>query len=207
MKNLTLQEIEKAIRLCIENAKELLEEAEILFKKKHFARTYTLSQLAEEELAKVMTLLRTGIEIACEGKFDYKSFNQRLKTHTTKIKNIELIKQTIPTKGKKSDELKIQLKKIDKFAKFLNNQKNKSIYVGFDGKKFSKPSEHFDYKRTKTYLDEAQHSYRQMKNFEKTRLKELKKLPKNERLKNRLKKALTELKTDPYNAMENYMDK
>lgn len=53
MKPLTLEALDSAYKKIYENAKELLEEAHILFEHNKFARAYSLAQLAGEEISKL----------------------------------------------------------------------------------------------------------------------------------------------------------
>ncbi|MFO1206918.1 MAG: AbiV family abortive infection protein [Burkholderiales bacterium] len=56
MNALSVAEIERLRALVFQNSVELLEEADLLFQHKRFARAYTLAHLSSEELAKPLRL-------------------------------------------------------------------------------------------------------------------------------------------------------
>ncbi len=77
------KQISNGIILCLENASKLIEEAEILFNKKRYARTLSLAILSLEELGKIPMLVG-AIHISKSDKKRIKNFHKGFKNHIAK---------------------------------------------------------------------------------------------------------------------------
>lgn len=82
MNALSVAEIEALRALVLQNAGELLAEAELLFQHKRFARTYTLAHLSSEELAKLPLLASVGVSLVNGGTINWKKLDKKLRSHT-----------------------------------------------------------------------------------------------------------------------------
>jgi AbiV family abortive infection protein len=134
---LLLNTIEK----CIENSRELYEEAEILRNHKKFARAYTLYHLSIEEIGKVFIIYNFILEENYD-KTACKKFDKNFTDHKTKIalsvtimQIAFFLKRIIPLK---------EIEKINYTSKNItsqNNLKNQSLYTFlYNGTSF-KPSD------------------------------------------------------------------
>ncbi len=139
MKTLSLQEIEKLRVLVFDNAKELLEEANILFTKGKYARAYALAHLSSEELAKLPILATAGIDLANGATIDWKKLSVKLRSHEEKLKGLLFIdflgKGVNPT----AKEIQVHKQSLSRVC-LLNDLKNVSLYAGVYQDSLYKPS-------------------------------------------------------------------
>lgn len=137
MNVLSLPEIEALRALALENSIELLAEAQLLFKHKKFARTYTLAHLSSEELAKLPILAVYGVRLANGRTITWAEVDKRLRSHTTKIKGllfVDLLDTGIDPTAK---SIQIHTEAISRVELF-NTLKNASIYSGvYQGELYS----------------------------------------------------------------------
>lgn len=146
---LNIKTLKLGIIKNLRNSQELIDEAEILFKNKKYARTYFLSHIAIEESSKCTMLLKIIAFYIWEEEIDIKNVKKRYSNHKEKIKNFELLKILVDEKDYCSIDL-------DKQIKILNNSKNESLYVNWSNEnEFILPSEIFDKKDAKEKLDSA----------------------------------------------------
>src|SRR5260370_31971773 len=75
----------------IENAEELIEEADILLKHNKCARAFTLAHLAIEELIKFNLILPVASELARGHSINWRDIDNRLRDHRRKIGGAILI--------------------------------------------------------------------------------------------------------------------
>lgn len=142
-----LQEINKdtlinCVEKCLQNARELFDEAEILKKHKKFPRAYTLYHLSIEEIGKVFLIFQFLIQD------DYsedksKKFIREFSDHKIKIKtsrNIEKIMLFLLQTELKEEEFNILTYSKEAIEK-LNDFKNLSLYSFISGKSVFKPSD------------------------------------------------------------------
>jgi len=150
IENVRTENIINGMKKSFNNADSLLQEADILKSNKKFARAYTLSQLAIEELAKIPMLFDLWIKRINEYDIDYEQFNNNFKHHPEKTKisiawEIAFFKLYKEHSGedwadnaiKKGEEL---ITKIDE----LNKLKNESLYVSIKNEDFQSPNETID---------------------------------------------------------------
>lgn len=134
----------QAIEKALDNAEELIEEAEILLKYNKDARAYTLFQFSIEEVGKAFLafqfVLRGNIENAEETKKFFKDFN----SHIVKTKTSQGIDFMFALEIEKSSYSK---KLMEEFifervdVAVFNNYKNYSLYTSYKDGEFCKPSE------------------------------------------------------------------
>ncbi|MGC8903505.1 MAG: AbiV family abortive infection protein [Fervidobacterium sp.] len=60
MRHLDIEELAEGIKLCIENAESLLNDAELLFNNGKFPRAFSLAVLSVEEMGKIPMLVRAA---------------------------------------------------------------------------------------------------------------------------------------------------
>ena len=164
----------------INNARELLVEAEKLYKIKSFSRCFFHSHTAKEELAKLPMLNTAYMEPA---KVDMKRLNKRLTSHYSKAKSLwgidylitgtsqpfsrgykkkldsfykkyfGLIKAPFPHEAKDKKEIIEFLAQYYSVSKKLVSLREKSLYVDIAKDKIYTPSELFDNDFVKSFLD------------------------------------------------------
>ncbi|KIO54289.1 AbiV family abortive infection protein [Flavobacterium hibernum] len=133
-----------AIEKALDNAKELIEEAEILVKYNRNARAYTLFQFSIEEVGKAFLVFQFVLNGNIEDVEETKKFFKDFTSHTVKTKTSEGIDFMFALAIEKSSYSK---KLIEEFifervdVTVSNNYKNYSLYASFKDEEFYKPSE------------------------------------------------------------------
>jgi AbiV family abortive infection protein len=140
MKSLSVSQIEEARSKILQNAMELVEEAELLLANGRFARAYSLSHLACEEIAKIPMLVRAATDKILGRDVDWQKLNRRLRSHTEKITGIFFVDYLIDPNIENDQDLKILQKSLD-MVKDFNMLKNQSLYTNLVGNSLLKPSE------------------------------------------------------------------
>ena len=139
MQNMTIDDIIDGMVKIKLNAQSLSDEAELLLNNKYFARAYTLSHIAREEISKLYILFRIGIEVIAGKKYDNKKLQKRLNSHKSKI---EFFSFPIAIHSHKGE-----------FVEKINERKNNSLYVGWKDSKFQSPSEAISEHMSKRTVD------------------------------------------------------
>jgi len=140
MRTINISEIEEARVKILDNASELIEEAELLFSNGKYARAYSLAHLACEEMAKIPMIVRAATETLRGKRFDWSKLNRRLKSHAEKIKGILLIDYILDPEIENDIDIK-RFKESLKMIPFYNMLKNYSLYTSLIDDTFHKPSE------------------------------------------------------------------
>jgi AbiV family abortive infection protein len=161
----TIELIESGRIKILENAKELIEEAQILYEHQRYARTYALSHLAFEELAKIPILAAAPERIKTEDEYSWTKVHKKLIKHGPKL--IFSINFNL---DHENSFLKITGQ--DKFdpnetSKIMNQLKNESLYAGVRDKEFLKPSENFTKEIADHILRVVRDYYGFIENYEK----------------------------------------
>lgn len=176
MNKFSIKEIEKSRIKFLDNARELLEEADLLLEDKKFARAYSLAHLACEEIAKTIMISRVAYEVARGKKIDWKRVNRRLRNHKEKIKDVLAIDFLYSSKTENNDEDVKNFYKDFKMTKYYNDFKNYSLYTSLIGDKFYKPSELFPHEFVKGFIKLAHNRFNAIEKFtllSKDKLKEI----------------------------------
>ena len=140
MKPLIINQILSASSKSMENAQELVEEAELLLKNNKYARAFALAHLACEELIKFQALIPVAFELARNHRVDWKKIDKRLRNHILKIRGsilLDYLRQPAQDGAYQASELSQQMDA----AEDLNDLKNHSLYASQIGDEFFKPSE------------------------------------------------------------------
>ncbi len=130
---LTVEQIELGRAEILNNARALVEEAEILLGHQRYARAYALSHLASEELAKLPMLVRAAVEVAFGISVDWRRLDKRLRNH---IEKADLAMDMDFLSGQMPPEEYLSTK-----AAYLNRLKNDSLYVGISAGAFVAPTQ------------------------------------------------------------------
>lgn len=149
---LSFNKLEEAYIMVYENARELLEESNILFKHKRFARSYTLAQIAHEELAKLPIIYKEAIKSLDKEKHDWNDFYKRLRSHESKNNQNFATHQTF-AKLSKGNVINLSNEEKKKHLKDVNQLKNESLYADIKNNQFTKPSNEIDELMAKAHLE------------------------------------------------------
>jgi len=84
MKDLTIDQVHRAIVEVILNASELVEDAEVLFRAGKAARAYGLAYLACEEMGKLPQFIRAFEMLLSAKKVDWRQVTRAFRNHETK---------------------------------------------------------------------------------------------------------------------------
>ena len=140
MQALSITQIEEGCTKVLENARELIDDAELLLEKERFARAYFLAHLACEEMAKVPMLVGAAVDVLSGRELDWVKLHRRLRCHNEKIMGI-LVIDYFNDMGRGEDpdakELKEYLGRLRDYKKV----KEYSLYAGLIDGVFRKPSE------------------------------------------------------------------
>lgn len=140
MKPLNIEQLFAGCSKIMDNARELVEEAELLLTNSRYARAFALGHLASEELMKYPALLAIASELARGHDVDWRTVDKRLRDHIVKTRGsilVDYMSQPPQDGVHQVDELGSQLSA----AESINNLKNQSLYVSQVGGEFLKPSE------------------------------------------------------------------
>lgn len=158
MTALSFAKLEEAYICVYENAKELLEESRILFDHNKYARSYTLAQIAHEELAKLPIIYQEATRSFFKEGHDWKHFYKRLRGHEFKNKSNFIFNQLmLNLMG--STAMDLEYEKIKDNINFVNHLKNASLYADIKNDRFTKPSIEIKKSLAKALLEMVEHSY------------------------------------------------
>jgi AbiV family abortive infection protein len=130
MKTYTLEQLNSARIKSLENAEQLLKDAELCFLNKRWSTSFFLSQISGEEVGKYLLVINTIVQIKTDQKINWERFNKRFTSHSEKqqlASQIEdlLLGQSLPENVLKYFEnIKVQSKQLDKL-------KQLSLYCDF----------------------------------------------------------------------------
>jgi AbiV family abortive infection protein len=138
MHELTVDELIAGRDKVLQNARELVQESELLLKKGHLARSAMLSQIAGEELGKYIMLASRVVDIARgDSKLTWSKFWKLFTNHKEKLKyiaffeDIHLLEELPPN----------HLEKLINETKELETARQRMLYVDVIEGRFCAPSE------------------------------------------------------------------
>ncbi|RTY65288.1 AbiV family abortive infection protein [Flavobacterium sp. LB2P53] len=134
----------EAIEKSLANARELIEEAEILAEKNKVARAYSLFQFSIEEVGKAFLTFNFLLKGDIESDLETKKFQNDYKNHLAKTEFSQGIDFMFAIMAEKSDlTTKLLENSFFELGKvhISNNYKNFSLYTSLIDNKFNKPSE------------------------------------------------------------------
>ena len=127
----------------IENAQELVEEAEFLLAQNRNARAFALAHLATQEIIKFQLLCSVAVEVARDHSVNWKKIDQILRDHEVKIRGailFDFLREGPQDGVYQASELAQRMNT----SADLNAKKNYSLYVSQIGHDFVKPSDLID---------------------------------------------------------------
>lgn len=158
LKPLTFNKLEQAYILVYENAKELLEEAKLLLDHNRYARAYTLSQIAHEELAKLPIIFQEATRAYYKETHDWKNFYKRLRNHGAKNKQYYVTHDVyMNIAGYQSNQ---NMDQIEDNLKAVNHLKNVSLYSDIKNNEFTKPSLEINSRLAKAHYEMVEEQFK-----------------------------------------------
>lgn len=135
-KQLTKDQLTEARVKALRNARELLEDAKILFRTKRWPRAFFLSRIAEEEMGKYWFLVAATVE-ATANKIDWKKFWKDYRNHEFKARRaVHLEMFGLPPFPRATE-----LAKVDKLVSQIEKDRKSSLYSDISNNRFVSPDE------------------------------------------------------------------
>lgn len=143
----------KGIYFCIQNARDLIEEAKILYHHGRHARAFSLSILALEELGKVEIITR--YYLSPDSKKRMQEFVKDFKSHSSKQLTAILVHFANVLVEQGEEELRKKLETPSERKRTLNILKQEGFYVDVVGDDFKSPRT-FDGKLARELIEEME---------------------------------------------------
>lgn len=137
--NLKANDVIEGALKTVRNAQQLCDESNLLHQHKMFARSYALSHLAREEVAKSAMLFKVAIDRLLDRQIDWKKVDRRFRNHKEKIVNDRAFTHILFGRMEKQLDPKILFNSGT--IEYTNARKNASLYVDWSGGKFHSPEE------------------------------------------------------------------
>ncbi|MGG5742209.1 AbiV family abortive infection protein [Bacillus cereus group sp. IBL03679] len=144
MKPLQIYDLKKAYIKIFNNAVSLVEESRILFSHKKYARSYTLSHIASEEISKLPIILEAASDVHKDVEINWKKIDKKMKNHKEKLKMRFFITALAGGRIEGINRMIVELAKIKPRINIYNDLKNESLYVSFSKEKLIIPNDIVD---------------------------------------------------------------
>jgi len=134
----------KGAELSLENAEELIKEANLLLKNKYYARAYTLFHLSIEEVGKSSILMEACIFGTCSTLSQSNNLLKEIRDHKLKTKRSLRIDYMLASLVKQNSLKKILMNNMYSQGlaiNKINDLKNYSLYVSYLNNTFKKPKD------------------------------------------------------------------
>src|SRR5690606_4612585 len=141
---LNLEQYFDGISKSLSNAKDLFDDADILFDLKRYQRAYTLYQLSIEETGKASLIYSFILDKDYNNENEFTVFKKSFISHkqkTVSSNSIDLIFSFLNNDIRIKKKLIYQYYLFDKHLNQLNDNKNKSLYTDISHNKFISPKE------------------------------------------------------------------
>lgn len=162
---LSIYDIIHGMFLSIENAKALIDDAELLMDNGRIARTFVISQLASEEIGKAFILYNLYMALKIDGiPIDHKKIRKAFYDHKSKTFEATMADFMIVSEKKLTDEdekkaIEGLCKEIIKGREEYNTLKNRGLYISFEDGKFIKPEDSISHSEASASLTKAKERY------------------------------------------------
>lgn len=140
MKPMTVEQLFAAVAKARENAKELVEEAEILLERQRYARAFTLAQLASEELTKTTAFVTMSVQVQRGKPFKWDKVDNALRDHVKKTEGALFMDYMRMSHSSVQADVAVLLKDTQAAGR-INTLKKQSLYVTRVSDGYVKPSE------------------------------------------------------------------
>lgn len=128
--SLKIDQIDEYMTALVTNASGLIRESELLFKKKAYARSYTLSHIAREELAKCKILYIAGRKLIAGIDVNWRETMKRLRDHKSKLNQETIHNAVLCFIGGNEQLYNDAMQSVHASSALRNDYKNNSLYVG-----------------------------------------------------------------------------
>lgn len=143
-----VQLVVSLIEVCISNADALLREAELLFDKGFFARSFYLSSICVEEIGKV-SMLGVCLQYDEENQAFWDMFWQNFRDHSFKTYKADV------SELHNELEFDVDYGALSQEAKRKHSEKLSALYAGLGKNKAWAPSDHFNADKARAVLEES----------------------------------------------------
>lgn len=159
--SIQLPEVKKGLKYCFENSLALIQDAELLFENDSYARAYSITQLAIEEIGKARMVfdLYMSIVMGDRKEFDFPKFRKNFRDHKWKTveSKISNIYYNASVRSQSTQELEeFALKNFAEMQKAKNGDydklKNNGFYVSIENNSFCSPKEMFNREETLVFI-------------------------------------------------------
>ncbi len=147
----TLKQVAQGMQFSLENAEDLLGDAEVLYRNERYPRAFALSVLAMEELGKIVVLARV-IHVPETDQEGLKAFWKKFRSHTTKFGDAAFWSYA----SRLHPDLTAAWSELPHVRNQIELMKQVSFYVDFADTGFLLPKTlHSNTKRLKEILDDV----------------------------------------------------
>jgi AbiV family abortive infection protein len=164
MKPMSLEQLIEGRLKCLQNAADLVHDAEILLCSGRSARAVHLAYIAIEELGKYL-MITGGIGRILKGTMDWKRFWKRFRSHKEKAANIMAFDAMLEPFVSLDDTL-ASLKRSRKHTDTQETEKLSSLYVDVSDGAFVAPMDHVAEHEARNALESAGAAYRFLREME-----------------------------------------
>jgi AbiV family abortive infection protein len=160
VRSISTDEVDRARSLLAANARELLEESDLLIKHGKVARSYTLAHLACEELAKIPMVCTAALRAAAGEQLDWNEVVEDLRRHASKLKVLPIVGYFLDGNTQNDADVRRLKRELNGLSE-LNQLKNASIYVDYDNEAgtFKRPAEVVTKEMAESMREEARRRY------------------------------------------------
>jgi AbiV family abortive infection protein len=153
MRELSLEQLTQGRLKALQNAIDLISDAECLFKDGRWARSVFLSQIAIEELGKYLIIMG-AIGNLIAGQIEWSKFWKRFVNHLEKTGNIFYFDAAL-SPFQEQQEILRNFEKADTDAEEFLKEKLSSLYVDFRNDRFVLPMDEVNEKIAKGAIENA----------------------------------------------------
>ena len=153
MRELSLEQLTHGRLTALQNAIDLISDAECLFKEGRWARSAFLSQIAIEELGKYLIIMGAIGNLIAE-QIEWRKFWKRFVSHREKTGNIFYFEAAL-SPSQEDREILRDFEKADTDTTEFQKEKLSSLYVDFRGDRFVLPMDVVHEKIAKRALENA----------------------------------------------------
>jgi AbiV family abortive infection protein len=153
LRKLSLEQLTHGRLKALQNAIDLINDAECLYKEGRWARSAFLSQIAIEELGKYLMIMG-AIGNLIAGQIEWSKFWKRFVSHREKAGNIFLFDAAL-SPSQEDEKILRDFEKADTHTTEFQKQKLSSLYVDFQGDRFVLPMDVVDEKTAKKAIENA----------------------------------------------------
>jgi AbiV family abortive infection protein len=136
----TAEELVEARVSVLQNAEDLIADAELLLAHNRASRAYALAHLALEEVAKLVMLGRPALSAAAQRQVDWKQLNKRLRSHKAKVDVIHALDYMISDVRVDASDYAEYEQRIRETDALLRT-KNRAIYSDELDGRYRRPNE------------------------------------------------------------------